>query len=91
MIVEAKAPRKIPSGNWLIEPLPKPLAKDTLAVAKTLCGGGSDSIMMEVMNPSESDVTLYKNTQAATIESVEFLPEVEPISQKDAKHPVKSQ
>ena len=81
MIVEAKAPRQMPSGNWLVEPLPKALANDTLAVAKTLCSGGSDSVLIEVMNPSAMDVTLYKGTQAATLESVEFLPDLCPISQ----------
>ena len=83
MIVEAKAPRQIPSGNWLVEPLPKALAHDTLAVAKSLSGGGSDTVLMEVMNPSEADVVLYKGTQAATIETVEFLPDLRPISQTD--------
>ena len=90
MIVEAKAPRQMPSGNWLVEPLPKAIANDTLAVAKTLSGGGSDSVLIEVMNPSETDVTLYKGTQAATIELVEFLPDLRPITQTDGKTSVPS-
>ena len=90
MIVEAKAPRQMPSGNWLVEPLPRALANDTLAVAKTLSSGGSDTVLIEVMNPSGSDVVLYKDTQAATIEAVEFLPDLRPISPTDEKTSDKS-
>ena len=85
MIVETKAPHNLPSGDWLVEPIAKPLANDTLAVAKSLTTGGSESILIEVMNPTESDVVLYKDTQAATVEPVELFPEIRPISQGGEK------
>ena len=85
MIVEGKTPRKLPSGNWLVEPLARPIANDTLAIAKSLSKGGSESILLEVMNPTESDVVLYKGTQTATVESVDLFPGVRPISQIDVK------
>ena len=85
MIVEARSPRCLPSGDWLLEPLAKPLANDTLAVAKTLSKGGSDSLLMEVMNPTESDVVLYKDTHAATVAPVDLFPEVRSISQRDVE------
>ena len=85
MIVEGKVRQNVPSGNWLVEPLPKPLSNDTIAVAKTLTSGGSSTVMMEVMNPTETDAVLYKDTQAATLSSVQVVPEMRPISQSKRK------
>ena len=89
MILEAKAPQVVPKGTWLVEPLPRAVASDTLAVAKVLSSGGSDSLLLEVMNPSSFDATLYQGTHLATVEAVEVLPELRPISQTGTDTPVK--
>ena len=73
-IVETKSERVLATGDWLVEPLPKALAQDNLAVAKTLANGGSDTVLVEVMNPTDQDVLLYKGTNVATTEKVELLP-----------------
>ena len=38
-----------------------------------LSEGGSESIMIAVMNPSDTDVSLYKDTQVATIGSYNII------------------
>ena len=87
MILGAKAPHKIPNGDWLIEPLPRAVASDTLAVAKVLSKGGSESLLLEVMNPTDSDSVLYKGTHLATVEPVDIITHMNPISQQGVDTP----
>ena len=74
MVIGAKAAEQLPAGQWLIEPLPKPL-KSTLAVAKSLVEGGQEVIPIEVMNPGGEDIVLHKGTHAGSIESVTLVGE----------------
>ena len=79
MIVQGKMPMRVPEGDWLVEPLSRPVGGHSLLVAKTLAAGGKSRVPMEVMNPTPSDVILYKDTNAALLQPVMLHPELEPI------------
>ena len=74
MVIEAMASEQLPAGQWLVEPLPKPL-KSTLAVAKSLVEGGQQVIPIEVMNPGGEDIVLHMGTHAGSVECVTLVGE----------------
>ena len=78
-IIEGKLPQRVPQGDWLIEPLSKPLGGHPVLLAKTLVTGGKSKVPMEVMNPTQQDLILYKNTNAAVLQPVQLLNDMEPI------------
>ena len=73
MIIQGKMPGKVPQGDWLVEPLTKPLGGQPVLLAKTLAKGGKCQVPMEVMNPTQQDVILYKDTNAAILQPVQLL------------------
>ena len=80
MLIEGKTSRKVPNGNWLIEPLSHTPDEKPLMVAKALVKGDGFKVPLEVMNPTEQDIVLYKNTNAALLQPVELVPTMQPIS-----------
>ena len=79
MIVQGKTPMRVPEGDWMVEPLTKPLGGHSLLVAKTLAAGGGSRVPMEVLNPTPQDIVLYRDTNAALLQPVALSPENEPI------------
>ena len=79
VIIEGKMPQRVPQGDWLVEPLTKPLGGQPVLLAKTLATGGESRVPMEVMNPTQQDVILYKDTNAAVLQPVQLLSDMEPI------------
>jgi transposase InsO family protein len=80
MLVQGKTSHAIPAGNWLIEPLSRPPDNKPLLVAKALVRGDGIRVPLEVMNPTEQDIVLYKNTNAALLQPVKLITELQPIS-----------
>ena len=81
VIVETKPLTSVRDGDWLVEPLSKPLG-GTLAVAKSLVRGETGFVPVEVMNPSSEDCVLYRGTHAATLQPVDMVDEVQPFFAK---------
>ena len=77
VIVETQPLTKVRDGNWLVEPLAKPLS-GMLAVAKSVVSGEKGFVPVEVMNPSGEDCVLYKGTHAATLQPVELVDRLQP-------------
>lgn len=73
MLIEGKTSQEVPTGSWLVEPLSRPLDKKPLLVAKALVTASSGKIPLEVMNPTEQDIVLYKNTHAALLQPVKLV------------------
>ena len=86
IIVEGKMPQQVPQGDWLVEPLSKPLGGQPLLLAKTLASGGKGRVPLEVMNPTQQDIVLYKHTNAAILQPVQLLSDMEPIPVTTTKH-----
>ena len=79
MIIEGKTPNLTPEGDWMVEPLSKSPGGHPLLVAKTIATGGRSRVPMEVMNPTQQDIVLYRDTNAAVLQPVQLLCDQEPI------------
>jgi len=88
VIVEGKLPKVIPKGDWLVEPLTKPIGGRPLMVARALIRGGDQRIPIEVMNPTSEDVILYRKTNAALLQPVELSTDIEPIPVGEEGKPI---
>jgi hypothetical protein len=77
MIVQGKTPMRVPEGDWMVEPLTKPLGGHSLLVAKTLAAGGGSRVPMEVLNPTPQDIVLYRDTNSALLQPIALSPENE--------------
>ncbi len=88
VIVPGLATKPLGDSLWLTEPLNKPPGNQPLMVARTLVKGGSRHIPLEILNPNEHDIVLYKNTHTALLQSVS-LTDSEPISVDDESETIK--
>ena len=70
-IVAGKVPAGVlPSGDWMVEALHKPPGGKCVMVGRSLVGGGKGKVNIEMFNPSEEDVVLFKNTHSALVHPV---------------------
>ena len=62
---------ELPGGGWMVEGLHKPPGGKCVMVGRSLVEGGTGSVAVEVLNPSE-EVLLDKNTHSALVHPVEI-------------------
>ena len=79
MLIEGKTSHDVPKGDWLIEPLSRTPSEKPVMVAKALVKGEGTKVPLEVMNPTEQDIVLYKNTNAALLQPVQLVTSMQPI------------
>ena len=70
MLIEGKTSQQVTKGNWLIEPLSWTPDDQPLMVEKALVKGEGTRVPLQVMNPTEQDKVLYKNTNTALLQPV---------------------
>jgi len=78
VVIPGIATKPLGDALWLTEPLNKPPGNQPLIVARTLVKGGSRHVPIEIMNPNEHDIVLYKDTHAALLQTVS-LTDTDPI------------
>jgi len=78
-IVEGKTSSPTPEGDWMVEPLSRTPGGQPLLVGKSMTTGGRGRIPMQVMNPTQEDIVLYKGTNAAVLQPVEYMCDQDPI------------
>ena len=61
-IVQAKSSQPLATGDWISEPLNHSPGNEPVLVAKTLFKGCGTNLPIEILNPTDSNVYLYKNT-----------------------------
>ena len=61
-IVRAKTSKPLAHGSWLVEPLSRPPGDQPVLTAKVLVQGLQKTIPVEILNPSNENVYLHKNT-----------------------------
>jgi len=72
-IVAGKIPAGVlAGGNWMIDTLSKPPGGKCVMVGRSLVEGGKGKVDVEMFNPSDEDVILYKNTHTALVHPVEL-------------------
>ena len=59
------------SGTWLVEPLNRTPGGQPILLAKTLSRGCGNKIQVELMNPTESDVNLYRYTSLGIVTRIQ--------------------
>ena len=69
-IVEAKTTKPLVSGNWLVEPLNHTPGNQPVIVAKTLARGCGQKLAVELLNPMEHDVSLFRHTSLGVVSRV---------------------
>ena len=73
MVVAGKAPAGIlAKGNWMVESLSKPLGGQCVKIGQSLVEGCSGKVTLEIFYPSEEDIVLQKNRQAALVHPVDI-------------------
>ena len=82
-IVTGKIPAGVlPGGEWMVEALHKPPGGKCVMVGRSLVEGGRGKVNIEMFNPSEEDIVLFKNTHSALVHPVE----VEEVTGRGRKH-----
>ena len=67
VLIDGKAVHPVAKGTHMVVPLTRPLGKQPILVAKTVVNGGNQHIPIEMLNPTEQDIMLYKDTNAALL------------------------
>ena len=66
MVVAGKVPAEVLSkGSWMVESQSKPPRGKCVRIGRSLVEGYSGNVTLEMFNPSEEDIVLYKNTHIA--------------------------
>ena len=65
-IIEGRAMKPLASGSWVVEPLTGN-RKEKILIAKAVKAGADTLLPIEVMNPLQENVFLYKHTQIGMI------------------------
>jgi len=61
-VVQGRAAKALAAGTWLIEPLAQPGRERPVLTARTLARGDGVKVPVEIMNPTDEDVLLYRRT-----------------------------
>lgn len=69
-VIEGKAVKPLASGSWMVEPLFRENKDRKVMTARALIQGMGTRMPIEVMNPCEEDVVLYKHTQLGIVTRV---------------------
>ena len=85
-IVEGKVPQPLADGPWIVEPLSQPAKDRSTLTARAVVTSQGSRVPVEIMNPGDTDVILYKNTHVALASPVERshvmeIPESPPVEQ----------
>ena len=80
-IIQAQTKKPLASGTWLIEPLSHTPGHKPVIVGKTLVSTCGTKMPVELMNPTDEEVTLYKYTNlgiTSRIPDVDIVCEISP-------------
>lgn len=67
-VVMGKVPAGVlPKGEWMVEGLSRPPGGKCVMVGRSVVRGCSGKVQVEMLNPSEEDVVLNKNTHVARL------------------------
>ena len=66
-VLAASTTKPLVAGNWLVEPTNKTPGDLPVLLAKTLSSGCGNTVMVELINPTENDVYLYKHTRLGLV------------------------
>ena len=69
-IIKGRASKPLVPGDWLIEPLQTFKTERPVLTARTLIRGDGMHVPMELMNPTDEDVLLYKSTHVGIISPI---------------------
>ena len=69
-VLRAKASKPLADGSWLIEPLHRTPGEKLLFTAKSLVEGRGTFVPVEVLNPTEEDICLYRHTNLGVVTRV---------------------
>jgi hypothetical protein len=70
-IVRGKVPAGVlGEGSWMVDSLSKPPGGKCVLVGRSVVEGGRGHLNLEMFNPSEEEIILYKNTHSALVHPV---------------------
>ena len=69
-LVQAKATKPLVDGSWAIEPLNRTPGGQPVLLARSLARGCGCSVPVEILNPTDDDVRLYKCTNLGIISRI---------------------
>ena len=85
-VVSGKIPAGIlPEGEWMVDTLSHPPGNKCVMVGRSIVKGGSGMVQVELMNPSEEDIVLNRNTHTALVHPVEELCTMPPMETEGQK------
>ena len=69
-VLQAKTSKPLADGSWLVEPLSRAPGNKPVLTAKVLVRGCGTTLPVEILNPTEEDVCLYKYTNLGIVSRV---------------------
>lgn len=70
-VMSAKSSRPLVSGTWLVEPLNRTPGGQSVLLAKTLSSGCGDRVNVELINPTDEDINIYKYTSLGIVTRIQ--------------------
>ena len=64
-VIMAKTTKPLAHGSWLIEPLSRPPGEQPVMIAKVVVQGRGHSVPVEILNPTDDNICLYRHTNIA--------------------------
>ena len=69
-ILQARASKPLAHGSWMIEPLHRTPGEKLVFTAKSLVEGRGSFVPVEVLNPTEDDICLFRHTNLGIVSRV---------------------
>ena len=66
-VLQARTSKPLADGSWLVEPLSRAPGNQPILTAKVLIQGRGTHLPIEVLNPTEEDICLYKYTNLGVV------------------------
>ena len=66
-ILQARTTKPLADGSWLVEPLSRSPGDKPVLTAKVLIEGRGSCLPVEVLNPTDEDICLYRNTNLGVV------------------------
>lgn len=83
MVLPGRVGSPLAEGQWMVGPLAHTPGNKPLVVARSLVEAKGREFPLEVMNPTEEDVLLYKGTHTALVEPVEVAGAQLPVRERE--------
>ena len=69
-LIEARTAKPLAVGDWLIEPLHRPPGEQPVLTAKVLVQGGGTRVPVEILNPTDENISLFRHTNLGVVTRV---------------------